>query len=165
MNNPRKPEMIAIIWIRPKTWTLSVLHGLSQPLGQVRPRQSARPRPVQTSTANPQNLKLYIRLQLQKSKDNNVPVTLTWKIQNSILFNLSNKLTAWHQNPKVHHRIHNSPPTIPILSQVNPLHPPPPPTNLPKVHFDLILPSMPSSFKWSFFLQAFPPKPLTFQKT
>jgi hypothetical protein len=48
------------------------------------------------------------------------------------------QLNPWRQNPKVHHRIHNSPPTIPILSQVNPLHSPPPPANLPKVHFDPI---------------------------
>jgi hypothetical protein len=51
------------------------------------------------------------------------------------------------QDPKVHHLIHNSPPTVPILSQVNPPHAPP--TNLPKVHFDPILPSTPWSFKWS----------------
>jgi hypothetical protein len=64
-------------------------------------------------------------------------------------------LTPWCQNPKVRHCIHNSPPMILILSQVNPLHTPP--TNLPKVHFDPILPSTPWSFK-VFFLWTFPPK-------
>jgi hypothetical protein len=60
---------------------------------------------------------------------------------------LTNQLTPWRQNPKVHHPINNSPPPVPILSQVNPLHTPP--TNLPKVHSDPILPSMPWSSKWS----------------
>jgi hypothetical protein len=58
------------------------------------------------------------------------------------------ELTPWRQNPKVHHRTHNSPPTVPILSKVNPFHPPP--ADLPKVHFDPILPSTPWFFKWSF---------------
>jgi hypothetical protein len=56
----------------------------------------------------------------------------------------------WRQNPKFHHRIHNSPPAISVLIQVNPLHTPPPPTNLAKVHFDPILPSAPWASKWSF---------------
>jgi hypothetical protein len=60
----------------------------------------------------------------------------------------TSELSPWRQNPKVHHRIHNSPPTIRILSQVNPLHTPP--TKHPKVHFDPILSSTTWSFKWSF---------------
>jgi hypothetical protein len=35
-------------------------------------------------------------------------------------------LTPCRQNPKVHHRIHKSSPTISIPRQVNPLHTPPP---------------------------------------
>jgi hypothetical protein len=57
-----------------------------------------------------------------------------------------NQLTPWRQNPKVHHRIHNSPPTVPILSQLNPLHTPPQPISLrsiltPSSHLRLGLPS------------------------
>jgi hypothetical protein len=48
--------------------------------------------------------------------------------------------------PEVHHRIHNSPQMIPILSQVNPLHPPPQPISLrsiliPSAHLRLGLSS------------------------
>jgi hypothetical protein len=39
-------------------------------------------------------------------------------------YKLTNLLIPWCQNPKVHHRIHNSPPTIPLLSQVDPFYTP-----------------------------------------
>jgi hypothetical protein len=57
------------------------------------------------------------------------------------------QVAPWRHNQKVHRRVYNSPPTIPILSQVNPLHTLP--ANLPKIHSNPILPSTPRSFKWS----------------
>jgi hypothetical protein len=56
-------------------------------------------------------------------------------------------ITPWRQNPKVHHRIHNSPPPVPVLSQLDPIYTPP--ANLLKIHSDPILSSTPWSSKWS----------------
>jgi hypothetical protein len=61
--------------------------------------------------------------------------------------NISLFTAPWRQNPKAHHRVHNRPPPVPILSQLNPFHTPP--ANLPKTHSNPILPPMPRSSEWS----------------
>jgi hypothetical protein len=57
------------------------------------------------------------------------------------------ELTPWRKNQKVHHRTHNSPPPVPVLSQSNPIHTPE--ANLPKIHSDPIFPPTPWSSQWS----------------
>jgi hypothetical protein len=64
-----------------------------------------------------------------------------------IVTQLVKKYPAFLWNPKVHHRVHKSPPLDPILSQPNPVCP----INsyLPKVHLNVILSPTPRSSQWS----------------
>ena len=49
-------------------------------------------------------------------------------------------------NPEVHYRTHNIPPPVLFLSEIDPVHTP---SHFTKIHFNIILPSVPRSFKWS----------------
>jgi hypothetical protein len=50
-------------------------------------------------------------------------------------------------NPEVHYRIYKSPPPVPILSQLHPVHAPL--FHVLNILFDIILPPTPGSPKWS----------------
>jgi hypothetical protein len=57
------------------------------------------------------------------------------------------KCPAFLWNPKVHYRVHTSPPLDPVPIQLNPVCPIDP--CLPKVHLNVILPPTPRSSQWS----------------
>jgi hypothetical protein len=57
----------------------------------------------------------------------------------------------------VHYRVHNSPPPVPVLGHINPLHALL--SYLSNIHFNTIVPSPPRSTQVASFLQISPPKP------
>ena len=61
---------------------------------------------------------------------------------------LAKKFPTFYGTTKVHYRIHKCPPSVPILSHIDPVLTPT--SYFLRTYLNIILPSTPGSFKWSF---------------
>ena len=78
--------------------------------------------------------------------------SLSWEANQ---FSASQEIPRILWNPKYHYRIHKSPPPVPILSHIDPVHALL--SHCLKFYLNIILPSRPGSSKWSLSL-SFPNK-------
>lgn len=64
-----------------------------------------------------------------------------------VQFSATQEIIRNLRNLKVRYRVHRNPSLVPILNQINPVHPTS--SNFFKIHYNIILQSEPRSYTWS----------------